>query len=144
MEYNRPLADAVARNFNPLSLAFIGDGIYESFVRERVILSHPNKLPHELHLMAVNYVKAASQSNIMQGLKGNLSEDEMYIYKRGRNAKSHTVPKNANLLDYRRASGYEALVGYLYLTGRDERLLEIIDLSFEFIEEGDNHDKEGQ
>jgi len=92
----------------------------------------------------VNYVKAASQSNIMQGLKGNLSEDEMYIYKRGRNAKSHTVPKNANLLDYRRASGYEALVGYLYLTGRDERLLEIIDLSFEFIEEGDNHDKEGQ
>lgn len=144
MEYNRPLDDAVARNFNPLSLAFIGDGIYESFVRERVILSHPNKLPHELHLMAVKYVKAASQSDIVQELEGTLSEDELYIYKRGRNAKSHTVPKNAKLLDYRRASGYEALVGYLYLTGRDERLLEIIDLSFEFIEEGDNHDKERQ
>jgi len=142
MEYKRPLTDAVARNFSPLSLAFVGDGVFEKFVRERVILSHPNELPHKLHLLAVKYVKASSQSKIIESLEEYLSEDEMYIFKRGRNAKSNTTPKNANLLDYRKASGFEALIGYLYLTGRDERLEEIVKLSFRIIEKGDNHDEE--
>lgn len=142
MEHKRPLTDAVAKNFSPLSLAFVGDGVFEKYVRERVILNHPNESPHRLHLLAIKYVKASSQSKIIQGLEEYLLEDEMYIFKRGRNAKSGTVPKNADLLDYRKASGFEALIGYLYLTGRDERLEEIIKLSFRIIEEGENHDKE--
>jgi len=107
-----------------------------------VILNHPNESPHQLHLLAVKYVKASSQSKIIEGLEECLLEDEIYIFKRGRNAKSSTVPKNANLLDYRKASGFEALIGYLYLTGRDERLEEIIEISFRIIEKGENHDKE--
>ncbi len=141
MEYKRPLTDAVAKNFSPLSLAFVGDGVFEKYVRERVILNHPNESPHRLHLLAVKYVKASSQSKIIEGLEESLLEDELYIFKRGRNAKSGTVPKNANLLDYRKASGFEALIGYLYLTGRDGRLEEIIELSFRIIEKGDNHDE---
>ncbi len=142
MENIRPISEIGARNYNPLSLAFIGDSIYENHVRERLILSYPNMLPKDLHIKAVCYVKASSQSRIISGIKDTLNEDELYIYKRGRNTKSHTVPKNANLLDYRRASGFEALVGYLYLIGKEKRLGEIIDLSFKIIEEGDNHGEE--
>lgn len=140
MENIRPVSESGARNYNPLSLAFIGDSVYENYVREKLLLSFPNMLPRELHLKAVSYVKAASQSRIVSGIESELSEDELYIYKRGRNTKSHTVPKNADLLDYRRASGFEALIGYLYLTGKVERLEQIIDLSFKIIEEGECHD----
>ncbi|MFH5837411.1 Mini-ribonuclease 3 [Proteiniclasticum sp. C24MP] len=142
MENIRPISENGARNYNPLSLAFIGDSVYENHVRERLILAYPNMLPKDLHIKAVSYVKASSQSRIICGIEESLHDDELYIYKRGRNTKSHTVPKNADLLDYRRASGFEALVGYLYLVGKDKRLEEIIDLSFKIVEEGENHGKE--
>lgn len=144
MEQVRPISESDARNYNPLSLAFIGDSVYENYVRERLLLSHPNMLPRDLHKKAVSYVKASAQSRIISGIEEKLSEDEFYIYKRGRNTKSHTIPKNADLLDYKRASGFEALIGYLYLIGRDARLEEIIDLSFKIIEEGEYHDEERQ
>lgn len=140
--YKMPLTDAGARNYNPLSLAFIGDSIYENYVREKLILAYPTMLPRDLHIEAIQYVKAASQSRIITELEKELSEDEHYIYKRGRNTKSHTIPKNADVLDYKRASGFEALIGYLYLTGKKERLEEIIAHSFEVIERGEAHDKE--
>ena len=137
MERRIPLTEAGAKNYNPLSLAFIGDSVYENYVREKLILAHPHMLPKDLHLAAVRYVKASSQSAIVLILEETLSEEEHYIYTRGRNTKSHTIPKNADVLDYKRASGFEALVGYLYLTGRKERLEELVSRSFEIIEEGE-------
>ena len=87
-----------------------------------------------MHVEAIKFVKAKSQSNIMHELEGELNEDEEYIYKRGRNAKSPTVPKNADVRDYRNATGFEALVGYLYLTGRKERLEIFLKRSTEIID----------
>ncbi|MBP1919156.1 Mini-ribonuclease 3 [Youngiibacter multivorans] len=124
-----------AINLNPLILAFIGDSTFENFVRERIILRGTASLPHKLHLEAIRYVKAANQSYIMEVIESGLSEEEAYIFKRGRNMKSMTVPKNAKVIDYRRATGFEALIGYLFLIGEEERLLEIMELSAKAIEE---------
>lgn len=141
MERVQPISEAQARNYNPLSLAFIGDSVYENYVRHRLILNYPEMLPKFLHIEAVKYVKASSQSKIMELALPHLSHEEIYIFKRGRNTKSHSVAKNASVIDYRRASGFEALVGYLYLTGNRERLEELMGLSFKIIEEGENNDK---
>lgn len=135
MRLRNEISDVEARNMNPLTLAFIGDGIFEIYVRERVIILNKDLKPNDLHRNAINYVKASSQSFIIEKIEEKLSEDEFYIYKRGRNMKSHTIPKNASVLDYRRSSGFEALVGYLYLTGNIKRLDEIIIMAFKTIEE---------
>lgn len=124
-----------AINLNPLILAFIGDSTFENFVRERIIRRGTASLPHKLHIEAIRYVKAANQSYIMEVIESLLSEEEAYIYKRGRNMKSMTVPKNAKVIDYRRATGFEALIGYLFLTGEEERLKEIMELSAKAVEE---------
>ncbi|MBW8382162.1 MAG: Mini-ribonuclease 3 [Youngiibacter sp.] len=131
-----------AINLNPLTLAFIGDSTFENFVRERIIRRGTASLPHKLHLEAIRYVKAANQSYIMEVIESGLSEEEAYIYKRGRNMKSMTVPKNAKVLDYRRATGFEALIGYLFLIGEEERLMEIMELSAKAIEERQEETKE--
>ncbi len=117
--------------YAPLSLAYIGDGVYELYVRNRVISENPDMPAHKLHLQSVKYVKAHAQSNSIHALEGILSEKEMAIFKRGRNAKSPTVPKNANLTDYRHATGFEALVGYLYLSGEKERLNELMSAAYD-------------
>ena len=111
-----------ARLLNPLQLALIGDGVYELFVRNSILSNNLELSAHKIHVKAIGYVKAKSQSTIMHEIEEFLTEDESYIYKRGRNAKSATVPKNADVRDYRMATGFEALVGYLYLTGNNERL----------------------
>ena len=111
-----------ARLLNPLQLALIGDGVYELFVRNSILSNNLELSAHKIHVKAIGYVKAKSQSTIMHEIEEFLTEDESYIYKRGRNAKSATVPKNADVRDYRMATGFEALVGYLYLTGNTERL----------------------
>lgn len=111
-----------ARSLNPLQLAIIGDGVYEVFIRTYILSSNINLSAHKIHKEAITFVKANSQSNIMHQLESELSEDELYIFKRGRNAKSATVPKNADVRDYRMATGFEALIGYLYLIGDKERL----------------------
>jgi len=131
-----------AINLNPLTLAFIGDSTFENFVRERIIRRGTASLPHKLHLEAIRYVKAANQSYIMEVIESGLSEEEAYIYKRGRNMKSMTVPKNAKVLDYRRATGFEALIGYLFLIGEEERLMEIMELSAKAVEERQEETKE--
>lgn len=141
MENVEPLSEAKARSYNPLSLAFIGDSIYENHVRHRLILKYPEMLPKFLHVEAVKYVKASSQSKIMELALPYLTHEEIYMFKRGRNTKSHSVAKNATVIDYRRASGFETLVGYLYLTGKDDRLKELMSLSFKIIEEGEEYDK---
>lgn len=117
--------------FSPLSLAYIGDGVYELFVRTRVMEEHENMPAYKLHKKTVQYVKARSQSNSIEAMLPQLTEDEEAVYKRGRNAKSNTSPKNADMMDYRRATGFEALLGYLYLSDESARLYELMNIAYE-------------
>ena len=117
--------------YSPLVLAYIGDSIYEAFTRKKVLEGNPNLPAHKLHKENVKYVKANAQSNAMEKIEPMLSEAELAIYKRGRNAKSATVPKNADLTDYRRATGFEALIGFLELSEQHERLMEIMEIAFD-------------
>ena len=118
----REFTEKEARLLNPLQLALVGDGVYELFIRNYILSENIELTAHKIHVKAIGYVKAKSQAVIMHEIEEKLTEDESYIYKRGRNAKSATVPKNADVRDYRMATGFEALVGYLYLTGNTERL----------------------
>ncbi len=115
---------------SPLTLAFLGDSVYEMFVRTK-ILAMGNRPANELHKIAVGYVKAKAQSNAAHKILDTLTEDELMIYKRGRNTNIHTVPKNADMSDYRHATALETLVGYLYLKGEEKRLKEILELAFD-------------
>lgn len=118
----REFTEKEARLLNPLQLALVGDGVYELFIRSYILSENMDLNAHKMHIKAIGYVKAKSQAAIMHRIEAELNEDESYIYKRGRNAKSHTVPKNAEVRDYKMATGFEALVGYLYLIGNKERL----------------------
>ena len=114
--------DKDARLLNPLVLAFIGDAIYEVFIRTYLVEINREMLVHRLHVKTISFVKAHAQSELMKSLEAGLTEEELYFYKRGRNAKSGTVPKNAEVQEYRAATGFEALIGYLYITEQNERL----------------------
>ena len=117
--------------YAPLPLAYIGDAVYEVYVRTRVIAEHPDMAAHKLHVHTVKYVKAHAQSNSIHAMLEILTEDETAVFKRGRNAKSATVPKNADLTDYRYATGLETLFGYLQLAGETERLNELMSFAYE-------------
>ncbi|MDO5040389.1 Mini-ribonuclease 3 [Clostridium sp.] len=120
-----------ARRLNPLQLALVGDAVYEVFIRGYILSNNTELSAHKIHKKAIGYVKAKSQSDIMHNIEGELTEEELYIFKRGRNAKSATVPKNADVRDYRMATGFEALVGYLYLINDEKRLDFIFNKSIE-------------
>ena len=122
-----------ARMLNPLQLALIGDGVFEVFIRTCILTQNTALSANKIHVKAIGYVKAKSQSCIMHKMEEFLNEEEESIYKRGRNAKSPTVPKNADVRDYRMATGFEALVGYLYLIGNKERLEFIFNKSIEIV-----------
>ncbi len=113
------------RSYSPLTLAFIGDGIYDLIIRS-VVVGKGNSHVNNLHKRASRLVKAQSQSELIRALLPELTEEETAVYKRGRNAKSTTVAKNATISDYRRATGFEALIGYLYLEDQMDRLMELI------------------
>lgn len=117
--------------YTPLALAYIGDAVYEIYVRTRVLDEHPDMPAHQLHVQAVQYVKAHAQSHSMLFVEPILSEEERTVYKRGRNAKSATMPKNADMIEYKRATGFEALIGYLYLDKQEDRLVEVMSLAYE-------------
>ena len=119
--------------YSPLTLAFVGDGVYELYVRTR-LMKFGSLNVNKLHKLATNYVKAAAQARSMRAVLEILNEDELAIYKRGRNAKSATVPKNADMTDYRTATGFETLLGYLYLESLYDRLYEIMCLAYDTIE----------
>lgn len=110
------------RQLNPLVLAFIGDAVYEIFIRTYLVDRSRDMSVHKLHVEAIRFVKAHAQSNLIKELEKELSDEEVYFFKRGRNAKSGTVPKNADVQEYRFATGFETLMGFLYLTEQDERL----------------------
>lgn len=113
------------RSYSPLTLAYIGDGVYELVIRT-ILVEQGNCQPQKLHKRASALVKAQAQSDMMEVLTPLLTESELSVYRRGRNAKSYTMAKNATMGDYRRATGFEALMGYLYLTDQEERMLELI------------------
>lgn len=118
------------RTYSPLTLAYIGDAIFELVVRT-VLVKRKNMRPEKLHKAATKVVKAETQSLMIEVLKEELTEEELAIYKRGRNAKAVTRAKNATMSDYRRATGFEALMGYLYLKGDMERMIRLISLGVE-------------
>lgn len=134
------LDETTIRMMNPLKLAYIGDAVFELYIREylinRVVLT-----PHEMSKRAIKYVKASSQSAMINGIKESLSEEEWTWVKRGRNQKTPTVPKNALMSDYRYATGFETLIGYLYLMEKNERIVEIIASGIHFIEENQDTQK---
>lgn len=119
------LPDQDLRTYSPLTLAYIGDGAYEIVIRT-VLVRQGNCPVNQLHRKASQLVKAGTQSAMMERLEPVLTEEEHRIYKRGRNAHSPTMAKHASMADYRRATGFEALVGYLYLKEDWERMLELI------------------
>lgn len=118
------------RTYSPLALAYIGDAIYDLIIRT-VIVERTNRQAGKMHREAVRYVNAGTQARMAEALEDVLEEEEKTVYHRGRNAKSHTSAKNASPADYRKATGLEALFGYLYLQGKQERILALIGLAFE-------------
>ncbi|MBO4325728.1 MAG: ribonuclease III [Clostridia bacterium] len=117
----------------PLVLAYIGDAVFELYVRSRLV-DGKYRDAHDLHMKSIRYVKASAQSEIIRSIEEMLSEREKDVVRFGRNAHSNTVPKHADITDYHAATGFEALIGYLKLSGQDERLSEILEASFEHID----------
>jgi ribonuclease-3 family protein len=113
---------------HPLALAYLGDAVYEVYIRQ-YLLSLTNHRPHHLHRSATRFVSAKAQAKALQGWMEHLSEEELEMVKRGRNAKSGTVPKNADVLDYRHSTAFECLIGYLYYRQRFERLRVLMDMA---------------
>ena len=118
------LKEADASQYSPLVLAYIGDAVYEVVIRS-LLVGRGNAQANRLHKEASTLVNAGAQSASLERIKEELTEEEMQVFKRGRNANSATMAKHATMSDYRRATGFEALMGYLYLTGRTERILEL-------------------
>lgn len=111
--------------YSPLVLAYLGDGVYELMIRSRVI-SQGNMQVSKMHKKSTSLVKAEAQANMIRLLEPELTQEERAVFKRGRNAKSATMAKHAKMIDYRMATGFEALVGYLYLSEKYDRLAELV------------------
>lgn len=118
------------RTYSPLTLAYIGDAIYDLIIRT-VVVERANRSAKNLHKTAIRYVNARIQAQMIEALEEELSDEEAAVYHRGRNAKSYTTAKNASVAEYRMATGLEALFGYLYLNGETDRLLTLVRLAFE-------------
>lgn len=113
------------RSYSPLTLAYIGDGVYELIIRT-ILVKKGNCPVNRLHKKASSLVKAGAQSAIMEVIEEKLTPEELSVYRRGRNAHSPTMAKHATMADYRRATGFEALMGYLYLKEDYTRMLTLI------------------
>lgn len=125
-----------AKQLNSLALAYMGDAVFEVYVRRHLLQSGKVK-PHRLHREGTRYVSAKAQCQILFQMLDNeeLTMDEIAVVKRGRNAKSATVPKNTDVQTYHYSTAFEALIGYLYLSGEEERLEQLIRKSFSHVEE---------
>lgn len=115
-----------AKQMHPLALAYLGDAVFELYVRQ-YLLSLPNHRPHVLHKQATGFVSAKAQARLLAEWIPLLSEDELEIVRRGRNAKSASMPKNADILEYRHSTAFECLIGYLFSERKFERLKELLD-----------------
>ena len=127
------IADVDIRTYSPLTLAYIGDGIFDIVIRS-VVVAKGNSRANDLHKRTSKIVKAHTQALMLEALEGELTEEEADIYRRGRNAKSGTMAKNASMSDYRKATGFEALMGYLYLKDDFERIVFLTKRAMELLE----------
>ena len=127
---------------NGIALAFEGDAVYSMYIRRHLIFQGLTK-PNQLHREATKYVSAKAQANLISLMmeEGILTEKEEDIYKRGRNANSHTKAKNADIVTYRMSTGFEAVMGYLHMTEEIERLEELIDWCIKRVEEATHENK---
>lgn len=127
---------------NGLALAYVGDAIYETYIRDYLVHQGQTR-PSQLHRMATHFVSAKAQAFLMHEMitAELLSEEETTMFKRGRNAKSHTSAKNADITTYRISTGFEALMGYLHLSGEKERMEELINWCIQKVEESQDAKK---
>lgn len=121
------------RTYSPLTLAYIGDGIYDIIIRS-IVVDRANTSANSLHKHTSSMVKAETQARMIELLEEHLSQEEADIYRRGRNAKSYTTAKNASVADYRKATGFEAVMGYLYLKDDIKRAIELVKLGAQLLE----------
>ncbi len=124
------LKEVDIRTYSPLALAYMGDAVYDLVFRTAVV-QKGNTSAHKLHIQATRYVKAPAQAELADAIMEDLTADELAVYKRGKNAKPYTMAKNATLIEYKKATGLEALMGYLYLTDQMERALVLIQTGLE-------------
>lgn len=124
-------------SYSPLALAYIGDSVFDLLVKTHIV-TNANKQANKYHKEVSTFVKAKSQAMYIEILMDKLSEDEVDIFKRGRNATTHSKAKNATMSEYRKATGFEALIGYLYLNGNIARLSEILEIITK--KDGENND----
>lgn len=127
---DKRLSPEEARRMNSLALAYIGDAVFEVMVREYLVINNTELSAHKLHMKAISYVKANAQCGFIRDLESYLTDEETGVFKKGRNTKSPTMPKNASISDYRSATGFEALIGYLYISGQIDRLQLVMDIIF--------------
>ncbi len=113
------------RSYSPLTLAYVGDAVYDLIIRT-VVVERANRPANVLHHITVKYVSAVAQARIATVLQEHFTEEEQAVYRRGKNAKPHTTAKNASSGDYMKATGFEAVLGWLYLKGDMERILELV------------------
>ncbi len=122
------LSEMEIRQLSPLVLAYMGDAVYEVYIRT-LLVTGVHEPVHKLHKKSTEYVKAKAQSDIIHRIMDSLTPEEQDVVRRGRNAKSGTIPKNADVTDYKYATGYESLIGFLYLSGSYDRMEEILKMS---------------
>lgn len=130
LEINRKKERNEVNNMSPLIWAYVGDSVYELYVRT-LLINTTNLKPHMLHINAIKYVKADAQAEILKKIENYLTEEEKDIVRRGRNTQNHHLPKNANIQDYMYATAFEGLIGYLYLTEQDKRVEEILKIALD-------------
>lgn len=133
-----------AKSCSPLVLAYIGDCVFDLIIKTMVV-GRGSRPVHKLHEETSRYVQASAQSFMMRTMQEHLTEEEHAIYRRGRNSRTVSPAKNQSITDYRRATGFEALIGYLYLQGEYQRLADLVTLGLESMEneeDGRRADKE--
>ena len=134
MEEMFEMREADVKEYSPLTLAYIGDSIFD-LIMKSLVVNEGNQPVQKLHLRTSRFVQASAQSQMMRVLQERLTEEEHAVYKRGRNAKSVSPAKNQSVTDYRRATGFEALLGYLYLKKEWKRMLSLVKMGLESIED---------
>lgn len=123
--FDKPLNDEAFKEINPIVLAFIGDGVHTLYVRDRVV-KNSNLLVNRCHINSAKFCNAKSQATKLDLIMNNLTEEEHDIVRRARNAKTHNIAKNSDIETYKKATAFEALVGYIYLKGDYDRLKQIL------------------
>ena len=134
MEEMFEMREADVKEYSPLTLAYIGDSIFD-LIMKSLVVNEGNQPVQKLHLRTSRFVQASAQARMMRVLQEELTEEEHAVYKRGRNAKSVSPAKNQSVTDYRRATGFEALLGYLYLKKEWKRMLSLVKMGLESIED---------